>query len=86
MCFIFYVTSCFPKKKVFKKMERTKAPLLFGKFDFLQVVFSVNVDLSDVAPESEQGPDRGRRSFKQRTNWGSLEGESAEPDKRLQNF
>lgn len=46
------------------------ARLLFGKFDFLQVIFSVNVDLGDVATESEQGPDREKRSFKQRTNWG----------------
>lgn len=30
----------------------------------------MNVDLGDVATEREQGPDRGKRSFKQRTNWG----------------
>lgn len=38
----------------------THRHLLFGKFDFLQIIFSVNVDLSNVATESEQGPNEER--------------------------
>lgn len=40
---------------------QTHTHLLLGKFDFLQIIFSVNVDLSDVATESKQGPDEERR-------------------------
>lgn len=38
----------------------TDTHLLFGKFDFLQIIFSVNVDLSNVATESQQGPNEER--------------------------
>lgn len=47
-----------------KKTNQNKTHLHFGKFDFLQVVFSVNVDLSDVAAESQQGPNGRKGRFK----------------------
>lgn len=36
------------------------ANLLFGKFNFLQIVLSVNIDLSNMASKSQQGPEDER--------------------------
>ena len=33
--------------------------VLFGQFDFLQVVFGVGVHLGNMAPQSQEGPGRG---------------------------
>lgn len=40
--------------------KKKSANLLSGKFDFLQIVRSVNIDLSNMASESQQRPEDKR--------------------------
>lgn len=63
--------------------------LLFWKFDLLQIVLSVNINLSNMASKRQQGPDDESEILKWHIDINTkntLQDERAEPTERLSHF